>query len=325
METIVDSIHSATYRCDPSISCGCSSLSTIVTSRIVGGEAAPNNAWGWIVSLQKSGQHICGASLLTPEYAVTAAHCVDEVMNNISVLSILAGTNDLYNSSIRTIQQRSIINVTMHPDYDKLNILNDIAIIKFSPLITSSNSKLAFICLPKQDEDPFKTNSSLVAIGWGYLLEATQIVSNTLQQVTVQVFSSTSFECQQAAILDSSTQFCAGIRAGGKDTCQGDSGGPLMAFLNKRWIFAGITSNGEGCARAGYPGIYTKVSAFISFINSNVDFPVTEIRRVTLPPSIIEHNDNRSNIIKNNGNMINKSIMIMMHCFSFLTCFLFFY
>ncbi|CAF4305308.1 unnamed protein product, partial [Rotaria sordida] len=167
----INLIYSATYRCDPSISCGCSSLSTIVTSRIVGGEAAPNYAWGWMVSLQKSDKHLCGASLLTSEYAVTAAHCLEDVMNNISVLSILAGTNDLNDTSITTIQRSSIINVTMHPDYDKLSTVNDIAIIKFSPLIISSNSKLAFICLPKQDEDPFKTNSSLVAIGWGDLLQ----------------------------------------------------------------------------------------------------------------------------------------------------------
>ncbi|CAF4390465.1 unnamed protein product, partial [Rotaria sordida] len=127
-----------------------------------------------------------------PEYAVTAAHCVDEVMNNISVLSILAGTNDLNNSSIRTIQRRSIINVTIHPNYDSSTIINDIAILKFSPLTISSNSKLAFICLPKQDEDPFQTNTDLIAIGWGYLFEYIYIISNTLRQVKVQAFSSTS-------------------------------------------------------------------------------------------------------------------------------------
>ncbi|CAF4155148.1 unnamed protein product, partial [Rotaria sordida] len=243
METIVDSIHSATYKCDSSLSCGCSTSTTILTSRIVGGEAASNNAWGWIISLQESGEHTCGASLLTSEYAVTAAHCVENSISNISTLSILAGTNDLNDTSIRSIQRRSIINVTMHPDYDKLNILNDIAIIKFSPLIISSNSKLAFICLPKQDEDPFKTNSSLVAIGWGYTSQFIDVVSNTLRQVTVQAFSSTSFDCQRTGILNSSTQFCAGTITGGKDTCQGDSDGPLMAFVDNRWVLAGITSS----------------------------------------------------------------------------------
>ncbi len=67
-----------------------------------------------------------------------------------------------------------------------------------------------------------------------------------------------------------------------QDTCQGDSGGPLMAFFNSRWVLAGITSFGDGCAQPGYPGVYTRVSAFVSFISSitnltvNTDSPVTE-------------------------------------------------
>ena len=55
------------------------------------------------------------------------------------------------------------------------------------------------------------------------------------------------------------------------DTCQGDSGGPLMAFVNNHWILVGLTSSGVGCARAGYLGLYTRVSAFVSFIESNVN------------------------------------------------------
>lgn len=51
------------------------------------------------------------------------------------------------------------------------------------------------------------------------------------------------------------------------DTCQSDSGGPLMAFVNNRWVLAGVTSNGYGCARKGYPGLYTRVSHYVPFID----------------------------------------------------------
>jgi secreted trypsin-like serine protease len=51
------------------------------------------------------------------------------------------------------------------------------------------------------------------------------------------------------------------------DTCQGDSGGPLMMFSNNQWILIGITSYGTGCALADYPGIYTRVSYYIDWIN----------------------------------------------------------
>ncbi|CAF5113345.1 unnamed protein product, partial [Rotaria sp. Silwood1] len=48
---------------------------------------------------------------------------------------------------------------------------------------------------------------------------------------------------QASEIVNPSVQFCAGVIAGDKDTCQGDSGGPLMAFVNNRWILAGLSSS----------------------------------------------------------------------------------
>ncbi len=66
------------------------------------------------------------------------------------------------------------------------------------------------------------------------------------------------------------------------DTCQGDSGGPLMAFVNNTWILAGLTSFGYGCAEAGYPGVYTRVSSFISFINTNINSSVNMFFRLLI-------------------------------------------
>lgn len=55
------------------------------------------------------------------------------------------------------------------------------------------------------------------------------------------------------------------------DTCVEDDGGPLMAFINNTWILAGIISQHHSCAEQGYVGVYTRVSSFISFINSNTN------------------------------------------------------
>ncbi|CAF4263140.1 unnamed protein product, partial [Rotaria socialis] len=305
--------------------------STVLISRIVGGEAAADYAWGWIVSLQRSLSHSCGASLLTSEYAVTAAHCVYDV-SDISILSILAGTNYLYYPSVTTIQRRAVTGVIIHPDFNSVTITNDIAILQFDPLNVSSSSKLAFICLPKQNQDPFQTNSALVAIGWGTTSQYSKTPSSYLQQVTVQAFSSRSTWCQQSGIANTAVSFCAGIIDGGKDTCRGDSGGPLMAFVNNTWVLAGLTSFGYGCAQAGYPGVYARVSAFISFINSTVDFSVLT---TATPPSQTEtttaalitidsgiKNTNHSIPSGNDGNAIYKPMTVMRLWFSVLSCFL---
>lgn len=61
--------------------------------------------------------------------------------------------------------------------------------------------------------------------------------------------------------------FCAGVTAGGKDSCQGDSGGPIVSTSK---VLLGVVSWGAGCARAGKPGVYSRVGALTSFINSNL-------------------------------------------------------
>jgi secreted trypsin-like serine protease len=205
-----------TYSCDPTVSCGCSAISTVFTARIIGGEPAVNNTWGWMLSLQQNYSHICGASLLTSEYAVTAGHCVDAGINNASILSILAGTNYLNDVSSPTVQRKIITEVIRHPNYDPTDWVYDIAILQFSPLNVSSDFKLAFICLPNANQDPFQTNSNLVAIGWGVTFILYTDPSNYLQQVTVQVASSTSAACLQSDMVNANVQFCAGVSAGGK-------------------------------------------------------------------------------------------------------------
>ncbi|CAF0886221.1 unnamed protein product [Adineta steineri] len=272
--SIINLTLAANYSCNTASLCGCSTVSTVVTSRIIGGEDAGDYTWNWIVSFQSNGEHRCGATLLTSEYAVTAAHCTVALLPYMASLTIVAGINDLSDSSNTAVQRRSIIKMFTHPNYKNNTFVNDIAILQFAPLNISSDFNTGVICLPQASQDPFQTNTNLIAIGWG--VTSTSIyadVSDSLQQVTVQAFSSTSADCLRSNMTNATVQFCAGVSGGGKDTCQGDSGGPLMAFVNNVWILAGITSFGYGCAQAGYPGVYTRVSSFIPFINSIVSFP----------------------------------------------------
>ncbi|XP_008569443.1 PREDICTED: transmembrane protease serine 2 [Galeopterus variegatus] len=59
------------------IECGVSSKSSR-QSRIVGGDSASLEEWPWQVSLHVQGVHVCGGSIITPKWIVTAAHCVEE-------------------------------------------------------------------------------------------------------------------------------------------------------------------------------------------------------------------------------------------------------
>jgi len=60
-------------------------------------------------------------------------------------------------------------------------------------------------------------------------------------------------------------KFCAG---GKVDACQEDSGGPLMCKHRGRYHLVGIISSGKGCGV--YPGLYTEVSRYVSWIEKSL-------------------------------------------------------
>lgn len=70
-------------------------------------------------------------------------------------------------------------------------------------------------------------------------------------------------------------QLCAGGEQG-KDSCRGDSGGPLMVSYgsepNKNnWFLIGVVSFGPSpCGLEGWPGVYTRVGDYSSWISTNV-------------------------------------------------------
>ncbi|CAF0786021.1 unnamed protein product [Rotaria sordida] len=268
-------VSSTTYTCSSNASCGCSINSAILT-KIIGGETAASQTWGWAASLRytSSDSHFCGGSIISDSHILTAAHCTQR-LNFPSSVRVYVGSIDLFSGG----QVREVSKIYNHPNYSPSNYRNDIAILKLSSPLNLDQAGIDLVCLPNvstsvlANEEYPSANLNLVAIGWGVQSEGSQVVSSILRQVTVQSIADTSSYCQNVKLIDSSTQFCAGVMPnGGKDTCQGDSGGPLLIFTsNNVWEQVGITSVGYGCAKAYYPGIYTRVAAYQSWIEAIVN------------------------------------------------------
>ena len=129
-----------TYSCNSSAVCGCSSNSASM-SRIVGGEAAGSSTWGWAVLLYIASASICGGSLLSDRWIITAAHCVDTV--TASQITAYAGSNTRFQG-----QSRTGSTLIVHPNYNTFSNEHDIALIQVSSAFDLSDSNVKIICMP---------------------------------------------------------------------------------------------------------------------------------------------------------------------------------
>lgn len=227
--------------------------------QIVGGVAAQLGDFPFIVSLQRSGSHFCGGSLLNSRTVVTAAHCA--VGQTASSLRVRAGS--LNKGSGGTLA--SVSSIVIHPSFSSSTLNNDVAILKLATAIPTS-STIGYATLPASGSDPVADSIATVA-GWGTLTQGGSSPT-TLRKVDVPIVSRTECRAQYSVSEITTNMICAGLDEGGKDSCQGDSGGPIVDASSRALI--GLVSWGEGCAQPGKAGVYSRVSTLLSFITSNM-------------------------------------------------------
>uniref|UniRef100_A0A3Q2PXE5 Peptidase S1 domain-containing protein n=1 Tax=Fundulus heteroclitus TaxID=8078 RepID=A0A3Q2PXE5_FUNHE len=255
--------------------CGQPSLNT----RIVGGEDAPPGSWPWQVSLHDY-NHICGGSLITDQWVLTAAHCyipsLTEFRNiwiyNPAYLTVYLG-REVQSESNPNEVSRTVSQIIIHPDYNSPIFNNDIALLKMSEPVKFT-SYISPICLAAFNST-FHSGLDSWVTGWGNIgFEQPLPSPGNLSEVEVQVVGSSQCKCDYRAIDEdviTDNMICAGFREGGKGTCHGDSGGPLVSKQGDRWIQAGIVSFAAGCSEPNLPTVYARVSQFENWIKSHIN------------------------------------------------------
>uniref|UniRef100_A0A3P8U5M0 Transmembrane serine protease 3 n=1 Tax=Amphiprion percula TaxID=161767 RepID=A0A3P8U5M0_AMPPE len=232
-------------------------------TRIVGGNISKPGQFPWQVSLHYKSEHLCGGSIITSRWILTAAHCVFE---DSSLWAVHVGLTEQLIHGAQSLTVESIIH---HARYRPRGLNYDIALMKLArPLVF--NGLVQPICLPNYGEE-FMEGTMCWISGWGATEEDGE-TSVVLRSAMVPLISTKT--CNQPEVykgLISSLMICAGYLEGGIDSCQGDSGGPLACEDSSVWKLVGATSWGSGCALRNKPGVYTRITKSLSWIHKHME------------------------------------------------------
>uniref|UniRef100_A0A5S6Q0J9 Peptidase S1 domain-containing protein n=1 Tax=Trichuris muris TaxID=70415 RepID=A0A5S6Q0J9_TRIMR len=239
--------------------------------RIIGGRDAVPYSWPWHAAVYRrkgpfEAKYLCGASLLNDQWLLSAAHC-------------FFGTTRLYSFDIQlgmfrqTDKEGDIVGIEkvyFNPKYNPLTLEYDAVLLKLKRKV-QVNTRISPVCLPSSLNESPKSNSTAYVTGWGRTGESWSS-SQTLKQVDVVVYSAERCHEFYEDYVNTNVMICAGADGGGKDSCQGDSGGPLVSYdsSRKQWVQYGIVSWGFGCAEPDQPGVYSRVSSFVDWINRTI-------------------------------------------------------
>ncbi|NXG17317.1 PRS55 protease, partial [Grallaria varia] len=200
-------------------------------------ETGPSVKFGefpWHVSIQSHGKHICGGTIISALWILTAAHCFTAELS--PDLSIIVGGINL---SV-PLEEHKPDSLILHENFDSTTMTNDIALILLSSPIEFSKEKIP-ICLPFMCD--IHIWQLCWAAGWGSTNAADAVpASPVLQKARVKLLSRK--QCLEQIPQLREDVMCAEVEEGEQGNCQADSGGPLVCsyWNTMKWFQVGIIS-----------------------------------------------------------------------------------
>ncbi|XP_054444754.1 kallikrein-15 isoform X1 [Pteronotus mesoamericanus] len=235
------------------------------SSKFLGDEECRPHSQPWQVALFERGRFNCGASLISPYWVLSAAHC------HTSNMMARLGEHNLRKRD-GPEQLRAVSRLIPHPRYEARSHLHDLMLVRLRRPARLS-PQVRPVPLPSRCPQP---GESCVVSGWGLVSDTepettgsreSQVnLPDTLHCANISVIPAESCSKDYASHL-MSTMVCAGVEGGGTNSCEGDSGGPLVCG----GVLQGIVSWGDvPCDSTTKPGVYTKVCSYLEWIRDTM-------------------------------------------------------
>ncbi|XP_047713290.1 tissue-type plasminogen activator [Prionailurus viverrinus] len=220
---------------------------------------------------------LCGGILISSCWVLSAAHCLQERYPPHHLKVVLGRTYRVVPGEEE--QKFEVEKYIIHKEFDDDTYDNDIALLKLqsdSIQCAQESDTVRTVCLPEADLHlPDWTECELS--GYGKHEASSPFYSERLKEAHVRLYPAG--RCTSQHLFNrtvTNNMLCAGdTRSGGNqanlhDACQGDSGGPLVCMKDNHMTLVGIISWGLGCGQKDVPGVYTKITNYLDWIQDNM-------------------------------------------------------
>lgn len=251
--------------------------------RIAGGSETVPNEFPWqayiTVNFWNGGSAICGGTLISDEWILSATHCFEGVIN----MTVILGAHDTSDGSLEASREVFYLtprDVTKYPDWFYPDLEGDVSLVHLSRKVPI-NSYIRPISLPYRD-DPSFGGEPIILTGWGNFSSAPESgVSPKLRKTQTFVLESQGVNpaCQRAEGQSfSGDQIICGDGANSHRACYGDDGGPMNYYRpeESEWVIVGVAASGEkstDCATSNKPSLYNRVTYYLDWIHDITNIP----------------------------------------------------
>ncbi|KAM6178247.1 coagulation factor X [Rhynchocyon petersi] len=233
--------------------------------RIVGGTNCKEGECPWqALLINEDNEGFCGGTILSEYYILTAAHCLHQAKRFKVRVGDRNTAEEEGNEMVHDVEM-----IIKHNRFDLETYDFDIAVIRLkTPILFRMN--VAPACLPEKNwaESTLMTQKTGIISGFGRTHEKGR-PSTVLKMLEVPYVDRNTCKLSSGFTI-TQNMFCAGYSTKPEDACQGDSGGPHVTRFRDTYFVTGIVSWGEGCARKGKFGVYTKITSFLKWIDKSM-------------------------------------------------------